>query len=84
MSRTVLCKNSKELPGLEKPPYPGQLGQMIYDSISQEAWEQWMVYQTKLINELKLKVFQKKLNKLWPTTQKSSSLETKNLKIPRP
>jgi len=55
----VLCKKyNKEMEGLEKPPYSGDLGQKIYDNISKQAWQDWMEYQTKLINELKLKVFQ--------------------------
>ena len=57
--RTVFCKKyQKNLEGLNRPPYPGELGQKIYDHISKQAWGDWMEYQTKLINELKLKVFQ--------------------------
>jgi hypothetical protein len=33
--RTVLCvKFQKELPGLDEPPWPGELGQRIYDQVS--------------------------------------------------
>lgn len=59
MAHKVFCQKYKEeLEGLEKPPYPGELGQKIYENISQKAWKDWIEYQTKLINELKLKVFQ--------------------------
>jgi Fe-S cluster biosynthesis and repair protein YggX len=51
MPRTVQCiKLGRELPGLEKPPYPGELGQRIYDNVSQEAWDMWRQQATILIN----------------------------------
>ncbi len=55
MERTVQCqKLKKEAPGLERPPYPGDLGQRIYEHISQEAWQEWVKHQTMLINEYRL------------------------------
>lgn len=55
--RTVFChKLQKEAPGLEKIPYPGPLGQRIYEEISQEAWQLWLKHQTMLINENRLNV----------------------------
>lgn len=60
MPRNVFCKKyQKEMEGLDRPPYPGEFGQKIFDHISKQAWADWMEYQTKLINELKLKVFEK-------------------------
>lgn len=51
MTRTVKCaKLGRELPGLEKPPFSGELGQRIYDNISQEAWDMWKEHQVLLIN----------------------------------
>src|SRR5436305_10347444 len=51
MRRMVNCaKLGRELPGLEKPPVPGPLGQRIYDEISAEAWQLWQQQQTILIN----------------------------------
>ena len=35
-------------------PYPGPLGQRIYASVSKEGWQQWVEFQTKLINEYRL------------------------------
>lgn len=61
MSRTVQCvKLGKEAEGLAKPPYPGELGQRIFDSISKEAWQQWMGQQTILINEYRISVIDPK------------------------
>lgn len=52
MSRTVNCRRLKqELEGLEKPPFPGPLGQDIYDNVSKQAWQEWMEHQTRIINE---------------------------------
>jgi Fe-S cluster biosynthesis and repair protein YggX len=50
-SRTVYCvKLKQELPGLDRPPVPGELGQRIYDHISQQAWEMWQEHSRLLIN----------------------------------
>jgi Fe-S cluster biosynthesis and repair protein YggX len=40
--------------GLVKPPFPGPKGQHIFDSVSQQAWQEWVAHQTMLINEKKL------------------------------
>lgn len=55
MTRTVQCvKLGREAEGLDRPPYPGELGQRIYDSVSKDAWQQWIGHQTMLINEYRL------------------------------
>lgn len=51
MARMVYCvKLGKELPGLEKQPFPGELGQRIYENISAEAYATWLPHMTLLIN----------------------------------
>jgi Fe-S cluster biosynthesis and repair protein YggX len=51
MARTVYCvKLEKELPGLEKPPFSGELGQRIYDNVSAEAYAEWKPQLTTIIN----------------------------------
>lgn len=51
MARNVFCvKLKRELPGLEKPPFPGELGQRIYDHISAQAWDMWQEQSRLLIN----------------------------------
>jgi Fe-S cluster biosynthesis and repair protein YggX len=53
--RTVHCvKLQKDLPGLEKPPIPGELGKKIFESVSQEAWDQWLEHQKMLMNEYRI------------------------------
>ena len=55
MSRTVHCvKLGKEAEGLDKPTYPGELGQKIFDKVSKEAWQMWIKQQTIIINEHRL------------------------------
>lgn len=55
MSRIVYCqKLQREAEGLDRPPWPGELGQRIYDHIGREAWQQWLDHQTMLINENRL------------------------------
>jgi len=55
MSRLVQCiKLGRELPGLEKPPFPGSLGTRIFENVSQDAWEMWREHQTILINHYAL------------------------------
>ena len=57
MPKTVYCvKLQKEALGLAAPPYPGPLGQRIYEEISEEAWKGWLQHQTMLINENRLKL----------------------------
>ncbi len=54
--RMVQCvKLGRELPGLEKPPFPGEMGQKIFDSVSAEAWKSWREdMQIKVLNEYRL------------------------------
>ncbi len=55
MSRTVNCiLLGTEKPGLDRPPYPGELGQRVFENVSQEAWQQWLAHQTMIINEYRL------------------------------
>jgi Fe-S cluster biosynthesis and repair protein YggX len=55
MSRKVNCvKLGKEADGLDFPPYPGELGKKIWQSVSKEAWQMWLDHQTMIINEYQL------------------------------
>jgi Fe-S cluster biosynthesis and repair protein YggX len=52
MSRTVECVRLKrEAEGLDRQPYPGELGKRIFEHVSKEAWQEWLRHQTMLINE---------------------------------
>lgn len=64
MSRTVQCVLLKsEAPGLDRPPYPGELGKRIFDNVSKEAWGRWLKHQTMLINEYRLTPIEPKARK---------------------
>jgi len=55
MNRMIKCaKLGIEAEGLDKPPYPGDIGEKIYQSISKQAWQMWLDHQTMLINEYRL------------------------------
>lgn len=52
MTRMVHCVVLKrEAEGLDRVPHPGELGQRIYASVSQEGWQQWLQRLTLIINE---------------------------------
>ena len=64
MARMVQCVLLKrEAEGLERPPYPGELGRRIYEQASKEAWAQWLRHQTLLINEYRLTPIEPKARK---------------------
>ena len=68
MARMVQCVLLKrELPGLERSPYPGELGRRIYENVSKEAWGRWLMHQTMLINEYRLTPIEPKARKFLET-----------------
>jgi Fe-S cluster biosynthesis and repair protein YggX len=55
MSRMVHCvKLHREAEGLDRPPYPGELGKRVFEGVSKQAWQDWLRQQTMLINEYRL------------------------------
>ncbi len=59
--RLVKCvKLGRELPGLARPPFPGALGQRVFENVSQQAWALWQQQQTLLINHNGLSLFDKR------------------------
>ena len=63
--RTVFCqKFQRELPGLDKAPWPGPLGQRIYENISVEAWRLWEERMKMILNEYRLMPWQKEAQQL--------------------
>jgi Fe-S cluster biosynthesis and repair protein YggX len=64
MTRTVHCVLLKrDAPGLDRPPYPGPVGQRIFEQVSKEAWERWRAHQIMLINEYRLTPVEPKARK---------------------
>jgi Fe-S cluster biosynthesis and repair protein YggX len=56
-------KLGKQAEGLDRPPYPGELGQRIFDQVSKEAWQLWLKHQTILINEHRISPIDPKARK---------------------
>lgn len=68
MTRMVHCvKLNEELPGLDHQPYPGPLGERIFNDISQQAWDAWLAHQTMLINEYRLSLIDPKAREFLQT-----------------
>jgi len=54
-ARMVNCvKLGRELPGLDRPPWRGELGKRIYEHVSKEAWRMWVDHSKMLLNEYRL------------------------------
>jgi Fe-S cluster biosynthesis and repair protein YggX len=69
MARTVNCvKLGHQAEGLDFAPWPGELGQRVFASVSKQAWQEWLAHQTLLINE-------NRLSPLDPGTRKFLSSE---------
>ena len=65
MARMVKCvKLGKEAEGLDFPPWPGKLGERIFESVSKEGWQLWMNHQTMLMNEYRLNPLDPKARKM--------------------
>jgi Fe-S cluster biosynthesis and repair protein YggX len=63
-TRMVHCvKFDKDLPGLDRPPWKGELGKRVYENVSKDAWKLWVEYSKMVMNEYRL-------NPLDPNSQK--------------
>jgi Fe-S cluster biosynthesis and repair protein YggX len=47
-------KLGRALPGLAFRPFPGELGQRLFDHVSMEGWAQWIEQSKMLVNEYRL------------------------------
>ena len=73
-ARKVFCvKFQKELPGLETQPWPGELGQRIYENVSAEAWKLWEERMKMILNEYRLMPWQKEAQELVAKHMEDSS-----------
>jgi Fe-S cluster biosynthesis and repair protein YggX len=68
MARTVQCvRLGREADGLDKPPFKGELGQRVFDSVSKEAWRGWLEHSKMLINEFRLDLTSEQGQRIWMT-----------------
>lgn len=80
MSRMVQCvKLQKEAEGLDFPPYPGELGTKIWQSISKEAWSNWVQIQTRIVNENRLNLADSRARKYLAEQMKQYLFEDKDV-----
>ena len=64
MTRMVTCvKLGREAEGLDRMPYPGDLGKRVFENVSKQAWADWLKHQTMLINENRLSPMDPKARK---------------------
>jgi Fe-S cluster biosynthesis and repair protein YggX len=55
MARIVKCvKLGREAEGMKWKPFEDELGQKLFDNVSQEAWKMWLEHSKMLINEYRL------------------------------
>lgn len=63
-TRMVHCvKFGKDMPGLDRVPWKGEIGKRVYENVSKEAWKLWLEYSKMVMNEYRL-------NPLDPNSQK--------------
>lgn len=61
MAREIKCiKSNQTAEGMDTPPFPGELGEKIFNHVSKQAWQMWLSHQTMLINEYRLSLMDPK------------------------
>jgi Fe-S cluster biosynthesis and repair protein YggX len=72
----------EELEGLDFAPFPGELGQKVYENISKEAWKQWLNQQTILINEYRLSSLDPKARSFLQEEMQKFLFENQDITMP--
>ena len=66
MARTVRCvKLGKELEGMDRPPFKGEFGQRLFETVSKEGWHVWLEHSKMLVNEYRLDLTSAQGQKVW-------------------
>lgn len=61
MNEHIFCvKLQQDALRMDAPPFPGKLGEKIFENVSKEAWAMWLSHQTILINEYRLSLIDPK------------------------
>lgn len=64
----IFCEKLKQQgTAMHYAPIPGELGQRILNTISQEVWSKWLDHQTILINEYRLNLLEHEAKKFLMT-----------------
>ncbi len=81
MSHQVHCrKYGKTMDGLDYAPFPGPVGEQLWQSVSKQAWQEWLAHQTTLINEKRLNVMQAE-TKTYLAEQRELFLSNQNVEV---
>ena len=65
MARMVKCvKLQRELPGIPYKPFDDELGERIYENVSQEAWMMWLEHSKMIVNEYRLDLVSEKAHEV--------------------
>ncbi|MBI3200427.1 MAG: oxidative damage protection protein [Polyangiaceae bacterium] len=68
MSRMVQCvKLGREAEGLEKPPFKGDLGERVFQTVSKDGWRMWLEHSKMIINEFRLDLTSEQGQRVWMT-----------------
>jgi Fe-S cluster biosynthesis and repair protein YggX len=55
MTKTITCiKLGSDQEAMDFPPFPGALGERIFQNVSKSAWKAWLEQQKMLVNENRL------------------------------
>lgn len=61
MTKQLFCvKIKQQSEAMKAPPFPGKLGERIFNEVSKQAWNMWLAHQTMLINEYRLSLIDPK------------------------
>lgn len=59
--KKIFCRYFKaEKDALNRPPMAGPIGQILLENVSEEAWNEWLEAQIKIINEERLDLSEEK------------------------
>jgi Fe-S cluster biosynthesis and repair protein YggX len=68
MAHKVHCvRLGEEAEGLERAPFKGELGQRVFENVSQQGWKSWLEHSKMLINEFRLDLTSEQGQRLWMT-----------------
>ncbi|MBX7153081.1 oxidative damage protection protein [bacterium] len=66
MSRMVQCvKLKQELPGLDRPPIPGELGKRVFENVSKQAWKMFEDHFKMVMNEYRLNLMDPRTDEIF-------------------
>ncbi|NUM80343.1 oxidative damage protection protein [bacterium] len=66
MLRMVQCvKLKQELPGLDRPPIPGELGKRVFENVSKQAWKMFEDHFKMVMNEYRLNLMDPRTDEIF-------------------